>query len=73
MIWLLYISAKKYIYEYIGVTVGGVTGWISQGVYKDWIQPILLSALCAFVGLLVTHYGKKALEWFESKRKKKKR
>jgi hypothetical protein len=73
MIWLFYISAKKYFEEYVGTVVGGVTGWLSQSVYKDWIQPILLSAACAFVGLLISHYGKKLLERFESKRKKKKK
>lgn len=52
---------KRHFQEYLGTAIGGVTGWISQGVYKDWIQPVILSAVCALIGLLVTHYGKKLI------------
>lgn len=52
---------RKHFQELFGTVVGGVTGWVTSGIYKDWIQPIILSAVCAVVGLLVTHYGKKIL------------
>jgi len=48
--------------ELLGTTIGGVTGYISSSFYTTWVQPVLLSAVCALVGLLVTHFGKKVLK-----------
>jgi hypothetical protein len=55
---------RKHFQELFGTAIGGVTGWLSSGVYHDWIQPVLLSAICALVGLIITHYGKKVIKRF---------
>lgn len=60
---------KKHIQDIAGACIGGITGWISQGFYKEWIQPMILAAACAFIGLLVTHYGKKIFQWLDGKLK----
>lgn len=56
---------KKYYQDIFGTFIGGATGWITSGMYHDWIQPMLLAAVCAFIGLLVTHFGKKLFKWLE--------
>lgn len=53
---------RKHFQELFGTAIGGITGFISGGIYQDWIQPVLLSAICALVGLIVTHYGKKLIK-----------
>lgn len=52
---------KKNFQELFGTAIGFTTGWLSSPVYKDWIQPMILSGICALIGLLITHYGKKLL------------
>jgi len=45
--------------------IGGVSGYISTGFFSTWIQPVIISAVCALVGLLVSHFGKKVLKKFK--------
>lgn len=56
------MNLKKHIEEIIGTLLGGSAGMISQSVYDDWIRPILVSAICAVIGLLITHFGKQILK-----------
>ena len=52
---------KKHFDDFMGACIGGVSGFIANGFYKDWVQPVIVSAICALIGLIVTHYGKKLL------------
>lgn len=45
---------KKHGQDIFGTILGGATGWITSGMYHDWIQPMILAAVCALIGLLVT-------------------
>ena len=59
------MSIQKYLEEYTGTIIGGITGYVATSFYSTWVQPVLISALCAFVGLLITHFGKKILKKFK--------
>ena len=53
---------KKNFDEITGTLIGGITGWITQPLYDDWIQPIMLTIICSILGLLISHFGKKLLK-----------
>lgn len=57
---------KKHLQDIIGAITGGVTGFISSGFYETWIQPMILAAVCALIGLLITHYGRRLLNSFDN-------
>ena len=58
---------EKKPHDIVGVAVGGTTGFISSAFFHDWMKPVLLSAACAFVGLVISHYGKKVFVWIDRK------
>ena len=58
---------RKHFQDIFGTCIGWITGWITSGLYENWIQPMILAAVCAFIGLLVTHFGKRVLAWLEKK------
>lgn len=55
-------TMKKNIDEITGTVIGGVTGWVTQPLYDDWIKPMLLTVICSIIGLLISHFGKKLLK-----------
>jgi hypothetical protein len=57
--------SKTNFQEVLGTAIGGVTGFITTGFYDTWVQPVLISGLCALFGLLITHYGKKILKYWK--------
>jgi hypothetical protein len=63
----LFDSVKEHQNEFRGAVIGGASGFLSHPFYKDWIQPIMISIICAVAGLLITHYGKKILLWIDKK------
>lgn len=58
----LILFVQKHSEETAGTASAGVGGFYAARVYEDWVRPILLAAVCALVGLLVTHFGKKLLK-----------
>lgn len=51
----------KYSIEFLNAIGGGVIGFIGSQLYKDWVQPVLLTIICAVISLLIGHFGKKLL------------
>lgn len=53
----------KNFQEITGASIGGATPWVKSffenTIWHDWGQPIVLSAICAFVGFIVTKWCKK--------------
>jgi hypothetical protein len=62
-------SIKEHHNEARGAFIGGASGFISQPFFKNWVQPIMVSIICAVAGLVITHYGKKILQWIDKKLK----
>lgn len=60
---------RKHIEEIAGTIIGGVTGFITQPLYDDWIKPIILTIICSLIGLFISHYGKKILNSWEYNKK----
>ena len=56
------MTVRKHFEEVAGTIIGGVTGWITQPVYDDWVKPMILTIVCSLLGLLVSHFGKKLLK-----------
>lgn len=54
--------------DIIGALGSGVTGYISTVFYETWVQPIIISAVCAVIGLLITHYGRRFLNSLDNRR-----
>lgn len=63
---------KKNLQDIFGTLIGWVTGFISSGFYETWIQPMVISAVCALIGLIVTHYGRRILNSWDNWRNIKK-
>lgn len=53
---------QKYTLEFYNAIGGGVLGYIGSKIFETWIQPILITAICAIISLLISHYGKRILE-----------
>ena len=52
--------------DVFGAVTGGITGFISAGFYQTWIQPMILAGVCALIGLVITHYGRRLLHSFDN-------
>lgn len=53
---------QKYAIEIYNAIGGGVVGFISSKVFETWIQPVLITAICAIISLLISHFGRRRLE-----------
>lgn len=57
---------KKNVQDIIGSAISGIAGFISSNFYETWVQPMILAAVCALIGLVITHYGRRCLNSFDN-------
>lgn len=53
---------QKNFLEIWNTFTGGAIGWAGSSLFKEWIQPVLLTIICAVISLLIGHFGKLHLE-----------
>lgn len=62
----LVLNTIAYVYkkfDYILCSSGaGTGGYVGAKLFDDWFRPIIVATLCAVIGLLVNHFGKKLLK-----------
>ena len=65
---------RKHFYEFTGLLIGGsvptVTKLIENEWWTDWARPVIVSAICSIVGLLIMHYGKRFLNSLDNRKLK---
>ena len=53
---------SKYTVEIYNTIGAGLVGFIGTKVFETWIQPVIITAICAVISLLISHYGRRRLE-----------
>lgn len=52
---------QRHIEEIKYTLGGGGIGFIGSKLWMDWVQPVLITIICAVISLLIGHFGKKFL------------